>query len=310
MDEPGPRRVNVVPVARLGGPALFIAFAASTLPFHRETGNLPAILAGALIIVLAGVADDFFGVSAFVKLAAQTAAAALVYMFGVRISYVTNPAETGAMIYLPAAVSFVVTVVWLVGITNTLNFIDGLDGLAAGVTCIASLTLFLAALERGQPDIAYCTMSLTGLSAGFLRWNFYPAKTFMGDSGAMFLGFTLAAIAVEGAFKSTVGLTFLVPVLVLGIPIFDLWFAVVRRLKNRRPVMTAPDREHVHHRMIDAGLEHRAAVIIFYCVTLALGVISLILIRAWGRALFLVAGIAALVPALILCGRFMKGRAG
>lgn len=308
VDRPSPRRVNVRPVPRLGGPAMFLAFLLSCLPYILTIRHGVPILAGGFLFLALGTLDDLLKLRALVKLGAQVAIALMTYFLGVRIAYITNPLDPAQLIVLHPYLSFAITMLWIVGITNTLNLIDGLDGLAAGVTCIASVTLFLVALDKGQPGSAYLTASMVGLSAGFLRWNFYPAKTFMGDSGAYFLGYMLAVIAIQGAFKGTVGLTFLIPVFVLGVPIFDTWFAIARRLQSRSPVMSQPDKGHLHHRLLAAGVGHRESVIIFYAMTLFLGVFSLLLIRAWQLALYQIGAIIALVTILVPGVKIFKRR--
>lgn len=308
VDKPGPRRVNVTPMPRFGGPAMYLGLLASAIPYVLHVKHGVPILIGAFLYLLIGMIDDIRGLRALVKLFVHVGIAALSWFLGIRVAYVTSPWSVDGVLILPAYVSFAVTVLWIVGITNTLNLIDGLDGLAAGITCIASITLLLVSLDKGQTESACLAASMTGLSAGFLRWNFYPAKTFMGDSGAYFLGYMLAVISIQGAFKSTVGLTYLVPVFVLGIPIFDTSFAMARRLQSRKPIMSEPDRGHIHHRMIDSGVKHRNAVMYFYMMTLGLGVVSLLLARAWQLAVYLVCAIVALVPVIMLSARVFKRR--
>ncbi|MFH1538579.1 MAG: MraY family glycosyltransferase [bacterium] len=306
VDRPGARRVNVTTVPRLGGPAMFLAFLLSSLPYLHTVNHGATMLAGGFLFLALGTLDDLFDLRASVKLAAQILIALITYYSGIRVAYITNPLNAGELIALHPYVSFAITMLWIVGVTNTLNLIDGLDGLAAGVTCIASVTLFLVAIEKGQPGSACVAASMAGLSAGFIRWNFYKAKIFMGDSGAYFLGYMLAVIAIQGAFKSTVGLTYLIPVFVLGVPIFDTWFAIARRLKSRRPVMSQPDKGHLHHRMLSAGIGHRETVLLFYAMTLFLGVFSLLLIRAWLLALYLIGAMAAIVTILLASGKIFK----
>lgn len=307
MDKPGPRRVNVRPTPRFGGPAMVVGLMVALFIVRKGITDWPAIAAGGILMALIGGIDDARGLRASVKLVGQLATAMLVFRLGVRVDFLSNPI-TGGMIFIPGWLSFIMTVFWIVGITNTVNLIDGLDGLAAGIVCIASLTFFLAADYRGQESSALIALGLVGATAGFLRWNFYPAKTFMGDAGAYFLGFMVSVIAIGGAFKSTTAVTFLIPVLALGVPIFDTSFAILRRMKKGQSIMSAPDKGHVHHRLLKLGLQHRTAVIYVYITTLFLSVISLLLIKAWWDALQLLAGIALLVPFLILLGKLKKGR--
>jgi UDP-GlcNAc:undecaprenyl-phosphate GlcNAc-1-phosphate transferase len=306
VDKPGERRVNVRIVARFGGPAMFFGFVAACFVAWPYVDGMLWILLGASIIVATGVIDDVRTLSAGVKLVGQVGAAVLMFATGSRLEFITNP--LGGYFYFPLWLSFLFTVFWIVGVTNTLNLIDGLDGLAAGITCIASLTFLLVSVQKGQIESALLAALMAGVTAGFLRWNFYPAKTFMGDSGALFLGFMVSVIALKGAFKSTTVLSFLVPVLALGVPIFDTSFAIVRRVKARQPVMTAPDKGHLHHRLLAAGWRHRDAVLLMYIITLALSVAALLIIRAWWLALYLVAGIIVLTGLLIALGKIKPSK--
>lgn len=306
VDQPGPRRVNQKPIPRLGGPAIFAGF---MIGFLIMTGlssvSLPVIIGGCGILIL-GVFDDIKGVSAIIKLWTQILIATVVYIFGIRIDYITSPFGSTDILFLPKILSFVFTILWIVGITNTLNLIDGLDGLAAGVTCIASLTLFLVAVQKGQSDSALLSVCIAGAASGFLRWNFHPAKTFMGDSGALFLGFIMSVISITGAFKSTTAVTFLIPILVLGIPIFDTSFAIFRRLKTHSPVMSQPDKEHLHHKLLAIGLGHSRVVIFIYLATLLLGLLSFFLIRELPLAIYLISFIIIIAVLLILIGKIKK----
>lgn len=306
VDKPEARRVNEKTTARFGGPAIFLGFVAAMAAASPRVPGAWFIVAGASIIFVTGMIDDIRGLGAFTKLAAQIAAAVFMYFTGTRLSFITNP--FGDYFYIAGWLSFIFTILWIVGITNTLNLIDGLDGLSAGITLISCVTFFLVALTKGQGDSALISVALVGACAGFLRWNFYPAKTFMGDSGALFLGFVVSVIALNGSFKSTTVVAYLLPVLALGVPIFDTSFAILRRLRNHQPVMSAPDKGHVHHRLLAAGLLHRQAVIIIYIVTLCLSMIALALSRAFLLMLYLFAAIVALTYLLILLGKVKKGK--
>ncbi len=305
VDKPGPRRVNVKPITRMGGPAMFIAFATGVVIARNSIPEWYAVLAGSFIALAVGLWDDIRSVPPVPKLLCHIAAGCVAYGLGVRIEFVTNPFG-GGMYVLPEWVSFGVTVFWLVGITNAMNLIDGLDGLAAGIVSIATLTFFLVAVSKGQVAGALMSLAIAGAAGGFLRWNFYPAKTIMGDSGAYFLGFTAAALAVNGAFKSTTALTLLIPIFALGLPIFDTGFAIARRLHDHKPVMHEADKGHLHHRLLASGLNHRQSVMVCYLITLALSATSLAIIREWKLALELFAAVAALVVLLIGVGKVVK----
>ena len=270
VDEPGLRHARGVhnrPVPRLGGVAIFTAFAlaASTASGLADRDHL-GILLGGLLIVIVGVIDDFRPLSARIKLVGQLAAAVVLVLFGVRINEVTNP--FGGLIFL-GHWSAPLTVLWVVTMINVVNFIDGLDGLAAGVTSIASLTLLFVSVKQGQADLADMVLfaaALAGATLGFLPYNFNPARIFMGDSGSMFLGYALAAISANGLAKSATTVGLVVPVLAMGLPIFDSSFAILRRYLNHRPVYEA-DHGHVHHRLLDLGLTQKQAVLVLYGVS-------------------------------------------
>jgi len=241
------------------------------------------ILAGVLIIIILGIVDDIKALRARVKFPVQLIAAIIVVATGTRITTISKPfQETVAlhpsmMYMLGDILAFIISIVWIVGMTNAINLIDGLDGLAAGVSGIAAITLYIVAVIRKQDDIAIISVSLVGAIAGFLPYNFNPAKIFMGDTGATFLGFILAIISIEGTMKSVTALAVAIPILVLGLPIIDTMFAIFRRLLHGKPIGEA-DRGHLHHRLLDMGLSHRMAVISLYIVSGALGLVSIALV--------------------------------
>jgi len=277
IDRPGDaRRVHKKPTPRLGGLAIYIAFVTAgllTLPLKQE--SIQGIFLGASLIVILGILDDIYNLPAKVKLLGQIAAACVLVAFGVRVEIITNP--LGGMFVL-GKLAIPATLFWVVGITNTLNFIDGLDGLAAGIAAIAAFTMMLVNISLGQTVGAVVMAILAGAAIGFLPYNFNPAKIFMGDTGAMFLGFVLAAQAVEGTVKSATAIALIVPILALGLPIFDTAFAILRRFVNGKPLMQA-DKGHVHHRLLAIGLSQKQAVLFMYLISLSLGICSLVLAR-------------------------------
>ena len=198
---------------------------------------------------------------------AESGTAVLVIGFGVRIDFVTDP--FGDYIFLEY-LAVPLTIFWVVGITNTVNLIDGLDGLAAGVSTIAAITICLVALQQGDVFIATLTACLAGAAVGFLYYNFNPAKIFMGDSGSMFLGFMLSGISVIGAVKAATTIAIIVPILALGLPIMDTTFAIVRRYRGGVPIFK-PDKGHLHHRLLDLGFSQRQAVLLMYVISALLG---------------------------------------
>ena len=268
VDAPGGRRLNRSPVPRLGGLALFLGIfvpALAFLPFGRDTRGL---LLGAAVAVTVGAIDDFRGLRWFEKLAGQLLAASIPVGFGVWVDRFTFPVI--GVHALPGWVGMPLTVIWIVAIMNMVNFLDGLDGLAAGVAAIAGLTFAVIALSLAKPDAAILSAIVFGACVGFLRHNFYPARIFMGDSGALLLGFVLAAISVQGLLKTAATVALFFPLLVLAVPIVDTTFVVARRLKHGEKVFEA-DQAHLHHRFLRRGFsEPRAALTIWgWCVSLA-----------------------------------------
>ncbi|MGB9840818.1 glycosyltransferase family 4 protein [Thermovenabulum sp.] len=270
------RRVHKKPIPRLGGLAIFAGFTlAAFLTLPLKNPSVMGILIGSSVIVAVGILDDIYCLSPKVKLLLQIVAALIPVAFGIRVEWVTNP--FGGMLYI-GKYSIIITLFWIVGITNTLNFIDGLDGLAAGISAIASITMLLVNLNLKQGNPVIFTALLAGACIGFLPFNFNPAKIFMGDTGAMFLGFVLSSVAVDAAVKSATVVALIVPMLALGLPIFDTAFAIVRRFMNGKPIMQA-DRGHIHHRLIDNGLSQKQAVIFLYAMSLVLGLCAVLMVK-------------------------------
>jgi UDP-GlcNAc:undecaprenyl-phosphate/decaprenyl-phosphate GlcNAc-1-phosphate transferase len=268
VDVPGGRRVNQLPVPRLGGLALFLGLLVPALAFLPGGHQNRGILLGAAVAVTVGIVDDFRGLPWYAKLAGQSAAAAVPAGFGVWVDRFTLPFV--GIHTLPESVGIPLTIVWIVAIMNMVNFLDGLDGLAAGVTAIAGLTFSVIALSLGKVDAAILSAIVFGACLGFLRHNFYPARIFMGDSGALLLGYVLATTAVQGLLKTAATVALFFPLLVLAVPIVDTTFVVVRRLKHGERVFEA-DQAHLHHRFLRRGFsQRRAAVTIWgWCASLA-----------------------------------------
>jgi UDP-GlcNAc:undecaprenyl-phosphate GlcNAc-1-phosphate transferase len=278
VDRPEARRANRRPVPRLGGLALFLGIFVPALAFldlGRETRGL---LLGAAVATTVGLVDDFRGLQWWEKLAGQAAAAAIPTIFGVWVHRFTFPIV--GIHQLPEWVGIPVTVAWIVAIMNMVNFLDGLDGLAAGVCAISAGTFSLIALSLAKPQPAILTAIVLGATLGFLRHNFYPARIFMGDSGALLLGFLLAAISVQSLLKTAAIASLFFPLLVLAVPILDTSFVVAKRLKHRQPIYVA-DRTHLHHRFLNIGFSQRRAVVYIYawCGTLALAALGTRFIR-------------------------------
>ncbi|RXZ83462.1 undecaprenyl/decaprenyl-phosphate alpha-N-acetylglucosaminyl 1-phosphate transferase [Paenibacillaceae bacterium] len=284
IDKPNHRKVHTRIMPRLGGLAIYVAFAGGLLvllPFAPEgmlnsydINLIRAMLTGGTIIVLVGALDDRFELSAKVKLLGQLIAAAIVvFGFGVKISLVNIPFGD-AMQPIADWISIPLTILWIVGVTNAINLIDGLDGLAAGVSGIAIGTILIMAVIMGFEPIILLSVLLLGGIGGFLVYNFHPAKIFMGDSGALFLGFSLATLSML-AFKQVTIVSFVTPLLIIGVPLSDTFFAIVRRWINKKPIFEA-DKGHLHHCLRDMGFSHQRTVLIIYGVAAFFGMCAII----------------------------------
>jgi UDP-GlcNAc:undecaprenyl-phosphate GlcNAc-1-phosphate transferase len=284
VDQPDDRRVNVVPIPRGGGVAVAAAFILVALAFTLvnaqfkflntpSTIDLPslvALLLGGALAATFGVLDDYFDLRARWQFLAQLALALFAVALGVTIHFLSNPFGSG-LIPLEGAFAIGFTVLWIVGMINSINFIDGLDGLSSGVVFIAAVTLGLISLSFiSQPYVAVLCFALAGSLLGFLRYNFHPATVFVGTSGVMFMGYTLAILSIMGTAKIAVAL------LVLAVPIIDAFWIIVRRLAQRRSPFS-PDRGHLHHRLLDVGLSHRQTVLLIYAICVGLGALSLLI---------------------------------
>ena len=271
------RRMHKKPVPRLGGLAIFFGFIVSILLFAEISGEMQGILLGAVIIVVLGVVDDMTPLRAYFKFFVQIVAALVAVFHGVVIETLSNPNIFSQNPYWNLGwISIPVTVLWIVGITNAVNLIDGLDGLACGVSTISALTMLVIALLVSEGNVAIIMASLVGACLGFMPYNRNPARMFMGDTGSTFLGYILATISIQGLFKYYAIVSFAVPFLVLGLPMFDTIFAIVRRLAHGQNPM-APDRGHIHHRLIDMGLNQKQAVASLYAVSSILGLSAVVL---------------------------------
>ncbi|WP_432662590.1 MraY family glycosyltransferase [Wukongibacter baidiensis] len=282
------RRVHKNPIPRLGGLAIFLGFIISVFMFLEIDRYILGMLIGGSLIAIMGIVDDIKPLPAKVKLLVQIIAACILIKFGMKIEYVTNFFNIDGTDFLSKGtiafgiLSIPITIFWVVGITNTVNLIDGLDGLAAGISAIAALTLAYVAYANphlyNSEQTVMMTLALAGSCVGFLPYNFNPAKIFMGDTGSLFLGFMLAAISINGFIKGATALAMVVPVLALGLPIFDTTFAILRRARNGRPIMEA-DKGHLHHRLLSIGLGQKRAVLVLYAISFLLGSSAVFLLK-------------------------------
>jgi UDP-GlcNAc:undecaprenyl-phosphate/decaprenyl-phosphate GlcNAc-1-phosphate transferase len=268
VDRPDSRRLNRRPIPRLGGLAIFFGILVPALAFLDLSSESRGVLLGAAIATVVGAVDDFRGLSPPVKLAGQFLAAAVPPAFGVWIDHFTFPFV--GIVDLPAWVGVPLSMLFIVAVMNMVNFLDGMDGLAAGVCGIAGVTYAILALSLGKPDPAILSAIVAGACLGFLRHNFFPARIFMGDSGALCLGFILAAVSIQGLLKTASTVVLVLPLLVLAVPILDTSFVVARRLKYGQPIYGA-DRSHLHHRFLNIGFSQRRAAVTMWlwCASLA-----------------------------------------
>jgi UDP-GlcNAc:undecaprenyl-phosphate/decaprenyl-phosphate GlcNAc-1-phosphate transferase len=269
VDEPlERRRIHLQAVPRLGGLALFLGVFVPSLAFLDLSGPYRGILLGAALATTLGMADDFRGLPWWVKLAGQSGAAAIAIDFGVRIDRFTFPVV--GIHDLPFWAGVALTFIWIVAIMNMVNFLDGLDGLAAGICGISGITFSIIALSLGKPGAAVLSAIIAGGCLGFLRHNFYPARIFMGDSGALLLGFLLATVSIQGLLKTAATVALFFPLFALAVPILDTSFVVLRRIKHHEPLYL-PDQAHLHHRFLRRGFSQRRAVLYLYTWCAILG---------------------------------------
>jgi UDP-GlcNAc:undecaprenyl-phosphate GlcNAc-1-phosphate transferase len=269
VDEPlERRRVHLAAVPRLGGLALFLGLFVPALAFLDLDGVYRGILLGAALATTVGMVDDFRGLPWWGKLGGQVGAAAIPVAYGVDIDRFTFPIL--GVHDLPGWLAVGVTLVWIVAIMNMVNFLDGLDGLAAGVCGISGVTFAIIALSLARPEAAVLSAIVAGICLGFLRHNFYPARIFMGDSGALLLGFVLATVSIQGLLKTAATVALFFPLFALAVPILDTTFVVARRLKHREKLYL-PDQGHLHHRFLRRGFSQRRAVLYLYAWCIVLG---------------------------------------
>ncbi len=260
-------------IPRLGGLALFLGILVPSLAFLPLGGELRGVVLGAAVATTVGAIDDFRNLNWWQKLSGQVLAAAIPTWFGVYVHAFTFPVI--GVHHLPAPIGVPITVLGIVAVMNMVNFLDGLDGLAAGVCAISGFTFAVIELSLGRPGVAILAAIVCGACLGFLRHNFYPARIFMGDSGALLLGYTLATISVEGLLKTAALATLILPLLVLAVPVIDTSFVVAKRLRSGQPIYVA-DARHLHHRFMRLGFSERSSVLYLWtwCGTLALAALA------------------------------------
>lgn len=280
MDVPkDERRMHNKAMPRFGGVAIYAGIMVSLAGFALDDVGVISIMIGCTMIYILGLIDDIKNLKPIVKFGGQMVCAIALFVQGIRIEFITNYFGEGSMVFGDIA-CFLITVLWIVAITNAVNLIDGLDGLAAGIGAISALCIGYVAYIHGQYIPTLAMMVVAGAALGFLPYNFHPAKTFMGDGGSQLLGFSIAAFSILGTVKSTTIVVVIIPALVLGLPIFDTLMAIIRRTLRRQSIGTA-DKEHLHHRIMRAGYGQRRAVMLMYCISGIMGIVAVLYSRGF-----------------------------
>jgi UDP-GlcNAc:undecaprenyl-phosphate GlcNAc-1-phosphate transferase len=290
-DKPNQRKVHSRIMPRLGGLAIFFSFIIGTLiynPSGEPFGEYHlSIIIGSIIIILTGMLDDVKEISPKVKLAGQVAAAAIIVIYGgLQVEFINIP--FGGVIDF-GYLSIPLTMIWIIGITNAINLIDGLDGLAGGVSTIALLAIAGMSMIMGNQYVTIMALIVAGSTLGFLVYNFHPAKIFMGDTGALFLGYIIAVLSLLG-YKNVTFISLIIPIIILGVPISDTFFAIIRRLVNKQP-LSAPDKSHLHHCLLKIGFTHRQTVLLIYAMAALFALAAFVFSQStvWGSIIVILA---------------------
>ncbi|MFJ8070419.1 glycosyltransferase family 4 protein [Peribacillus sp. NPDC096447] len=324
-DKPNERKVHSKIMPRMGGLAIFLSFFITFITFityllfmnefgeqlplymndfgeqlplyMNDFGEQLPLLVGALVIILIGMADDIFELRAAPKFLGQVLAALIIVLWGgLEVKFINLPFFTDTLEF--GVLSIPITILWIVSIINAINLIDGLDGLAGGVSTIALVTIATMALIKGDLFVAMVALIVIGSTLGFLKYNFHPAKIFMGDTGALFLGYIIAVLSLLG-FKNVTMISLIVPIIILGVPISDTFFAIIRRVVNKQPI-SAADKSHLHHCLINLGFTHKQTVLLIYALAACFGLAAIIFSFAtmWG-ALILVTGLLLIIEIFV-----------
>ncbi|MDO5716345.1 MAG: MraY family glycosyltransferase [Tissierellia bacterium] len=298
------RRMHEKPVATVGGVSIFLAFLITVLLFLKINTRIIFALVGSGIMVITGIVDDKRNLRPRTKLLLQIAAALVAVIGGFEIGILSNPFVPGQVFHL-GIFGPILSILWIVGISNALNFVDGMDGLCAGISAISALTFYFALQEGGA--VALMSLALGGACLGFLPYNFNPAKIFMGDTGALFLGYMLALISIDGVLKSVATMSLLLPLFILALPLVDTIFAILRRTVNKRGIMSA-DKGHLHHRLVSRGFSVRKTVLILYGMSILFSILGLILSHLQPSIALVIAGVTFVIIFMLgfLFGLFRK----
>ncbi|WP_217915271.1 glycosyltransferase family 4 protein [Miltoncostaea marina] len=307
VDVPSGRRIHSEPTPRLGGLAILLGFLVPVVAFLPDDPSARALITGAVLITALGAADDIWGLTPGVKLAGQVACAAIPVAAGLTIDHITLPLlGVGDLGWA----QYPITVLWFVALVNMINFTDGMDGLAAGISGLGATTFAILAASLGRADPAIMAAALAGACAAFLVFNFHPARVFMGDAGSMLLGFVIAGVAIGGVMKSAAAIAVVAPLVILAIPILDTSFVILKRLKHGLPVYNA-DRSHFHHRFFTIGWSQRKTVLALYGWCALMGAVAIALrfvryrdadghLQLAGTAVLSAAGLLALAASIYL----------
>lgn len=273
LDQPNERKIHLKTTPRLGGLAIYLGVLLGILYLQPTHPQLFSIVVGATVIVILGIIDDKFQLKPSIKFIGQMVAATLVIIDGIIIERITLPVL--GLIEFNSIISVLITIIWIVGITNAINLIDGLDGLASGVSTIGLISILVMAASDGDHLVMILSALIIAANLGFLYHNFYPAKIYMGDTGSMFLGYSIAVLSTIGLFKNVTIFSFIVPIIVLAIPIFDTIFVIVRRIIDGKSILLA-DNRHIHYRLLEVGFSHRTTVLIIYGFSTLFGLIAVL----------------------------------
>ncbi len=302
------RRVHKKPIPVGGGIAMVISVSILMVYFLPINKNLIMALIASLIIAISGLYDDKEGLSPKLKFIFQILAAVILIIGGMKIEFFTNPFDSHDALLILNILSIPVTIFWVCGITNTINLIDGLDGLASGVSMICAISMFFITYKMGRYDVSLICALVAGACLGFLPFNFNPAKIFMGDTGALYLGFMLSYISISGFLKQAAILMIFVPVLILGVPVFDTAFAMVRRKLSGKSMVEA-DKGHLHHRLLKMGLNQRQTVVILYSISAIFGVLANLISRFHSSiALVISIGVLLIIIATGVAAGMLKNK--
>jgi UDP-GlcNAc:undecaprenyl-phosphate GlcNAc-1-phosphate transferase len=311
VDRPGHRKIHKNPIPRIGGVAIFFGCFVGALPFLQENTATFGVLIGSTLIFIIGLIDDLIDLKARVKLAAQIIACLILFAFGVKINIVTDFIAGQGFVAL-GYLTYPITLFWVIGLTNTVNLVDGVDGLAGGIVFIALSTLLTVRLLVPQiqdpalmQNVLVITAATMGALLAFLRFNVHPATIFMGDSGAYFLGFVTAALSVAGGAKGSILFPLIVPLIAFGLPVIDVLFAILRRFFKRVPIFQA-DKEHLHHRLLNRGFSQRDTTRFLWMVSSCFGFIAVLAADIPHRGIQNLAGLCLIVMLFLCVSQFNR----